>query len=80
MGSPSYYHNDLKDSCVLKQNLQLGTTNLNLLCGRGEIKDSYMRLVTTKEVFKLRMSSLLNPHNVELKFPLINFPELVTVQ
>ena len=33
MGSPSYYHNDFKDSCVLKQNLQLGKTNLNLLCG-----------------------------------------------
>ena len=33
MGSPSFYYNDLKDSCVLEQNLQLGNTSLNLLCG-----------------------------------------------
>ena len=66
MGSPSYYHNDFKDSCVLKQDLQLGKTNLNLLCGRGEINNSYMRLVTTKEVFKLRMSFLLTTPKVEL--------------
>ena len=39
--------------------------------------NSYMRLVTAKEVFKLRMSSLLTPPKVELKFPLVNFPELV---
>ena len=45
--------------------------------GRGEIKNSNMRLVTTKEVYKSRMSSLLTPPKVELKFPLVNFPELV---
>ena len=33
MGSASFYYNDLKDSCVLEQNLLLGETSLNLLCG-----------------------------------------------
>jgi hypothetical protein len=45
--------------------------------GRGEIKNSNMRVVTTKEIYKSRMSSLLTPPKVELKFPLVNFPELV---
>ena len=31
----------------------------------------------TKEVYKSTMSSLLTPPKVELKFPLVNFPELV---
>ena len=34
-------------------------------------------MVTTKEIYKSRMSSLLTPPKVELKFPLVNFPELV---
>ena len=45
--------------------------------GRGEIKNSNIRMVTTKEIYKSRMSSLLTPPKVELKFPLVNFPELV---
>jgi hypothetical protein len=45
--------------------------------GRGEIKNSNMRVVSTKEIYKSRMSSLLTPPKVELKFPLVNFPELV---
>ena len=44
---------------------------------RGEIKNSNVRVVTTKEIYKSRMSSLLTPPKVEIKFPLVNFPELV---
>ena len=45
--------------------------------GRDEIKNSNMQEVTTKEIYKLRMSSPLTPPKIEHKFPLINFPGLV---
>ena len=45
--------------------------------GRGEIKNSTMKLVTTKEIYKSRISSLLTPPKIEAKFPLVNFPQLV---
>ena len=45
--------------------------------GRGEIKNSNMRVVMTKEIYKSRMSSLLTPPKVELRFPLVNFPKVV---
>ena len=41
--------------------------------GRGEIKNTNVISVTTES----RMSSLLTPPKVELKFPLVNFTELV---
>ena len=36
-----------------------------------------MKSVTTKEIYTSRMADLLVPPKVELKFPLVNFPELV---
>ena len=45
--------------------------------GRGEIKNSNTQEVTTKEIYKSRMSSLLTPPKIETKFPLVNFPKLV---
>jgi hypothetical protein len=45
--------------------------------GRGEVKSSNMRAVTTKEIYKSIMSSLLTPPKVESKYPLVNFQELV---
>ena len=45
--------------------------------GRDEIKSSNMQEVTTKDIYKLRMSSLLTPPKIKQKFPLINFPRLV---
>ena len=45
--------------------------------GRDEIKSSNMQAVTTKDIYKLRMSSLLTPPKIKHKFPLINFPRLV---
>ena len=51
MGSPSYYHNDFKDSCVLKKNLQLGKTNLNLLCGLMSSQLHFLQSVIFGENF-----------------------------
>ena len=45
--------------------------------GRGEIKNSNVRIVTTREIYKSRMSSLLTPPKVEAKFPLVKFSVLV---
>ena len=45
--------------------------------GRGEIKTTNVKTVTTKGIYKSRMSSLLSPPKVELKFPSINFSEIV---
>ena len=45
--------------------------------GRGELNGNNMQAITTKEMYMSRMDDLLTPPKVELKFPLINFPELV---
>ena len=45
--------------------------------GRGEAKYSNVRSVTTIEIYKSRMSSLLTPPKVEQKFPHVNFGQLV---
>ena len=45
--------------------------------GRGEIKNSNVRIVTTREIYKSRMSSLLTQPKVEAKFPLVKFSVLV---
>ena len=45
--------------------------------GRGELNGNNMQAITTKEMYMSRMDHLLTPPKVELKFPLINFPELV---
>ena len=45
--------------------------------GRGGINNSNVRVATTKDIYNSRMSSLLTPPKVEIKFPLVNFPELV---
>ena len=45
--------------------------------GRGEINGNNMKVVTTKEIYIARMDDLLTPPKVELKFPLVNFQELV---
>ena len=45
--------------------------------GRGEVKNSNLKGVTTRAVYKSRMSSILTPPKVELKYPLINFQETV---
>ena len=44
---------------------------------RGEIKNTDVKKVTTKEIYMSRMYSLLSPPKVELKFLLTNFSELV---
>ena len=45
--------------------------------GRGEIRPSNVTVVTTKEIYKSRMVSLLLTPKVEAKFPSVNFPHLV---
>ena len=45
--------------------------------GRGEIKENNVKSITTKEIYVARMDDLLNPPKVEVKFPLVNFQELV---
>ena len=45
--------------------------------GRSEINENNMNLVTTKEMYKARMKDLLSPPKVEVKFPQVNFQELV---
>ena len=45
--------------------------------GRGEIKENNVKSITTKEIYVARMDDLLNPPKVEMKFPLVNFQELV---
>ena len=45
--------------------------------GRGEVKNNNLKGVTTRAVYKSRMSSILTPPKVELKYPLTNFQETV---
>ena len=45
--------------------------------GRGEVTRSNLKGVTTKTLYKSRMSDLLMPPKVELKYPLTNFKESV---
>ena len=45
--------------------------------GRGEVKRSNMKAVTTKAIYTSRMKDLLVSPKAELKFPQVNFKELV---
>jgi hypothetical protein len=45
--------------------------------GRDEVKNSSLKGVTTKAIYKSRMSSMFTPPKVELKYPLTNFQETV---
>ena len=45
--------------------------------GRGEVKNSNVRSVTTRDIYRSRMSSLLTAPKLELKFLHINLPQLV---
>ena len=45
--------------------------------GRGEVKRSNVKNVTTKGIYSSRMCDLLLPPKVELKYPRVNFHELV---
>ena len=45
--------------------------------GRGEVKESNIKTVTTKDIYQLRMEDLLTPPKIDAKFPLVNFQELV---
>ena len=44
---------------------------------RGEINENNMKSVTTKEMYINRMEDLLTPPKVEIKYPQVNFQELV---
>ena len=44
--------------------------------GRGEVTRNNLKLVSTKAIYFSRMNDLLTPTK-ELKFPQVNFPELV---
>ena len=44
---------------------------------RGDIRDSNMKVITTKAIYLSRMKDLLVPPKVEIKFPQVNFQELV---
>ena len=44
---------------------------------RGEVKETSIKIVTTKAIYESRMEDLLTPPKVEAKFPLVNFQELV---
>ena len=45
--------------------------------GRDEVKETNIKTVTTKEIYASRMDDMLMPPKVEVKFPLVNFRELV---
>jgi hypothetical protein len=45
--------------------------------GRGEVKNRNLKGVTTREIYKSRMSSIGTPPKVEQKHPLVNFPNIV---
>lgn len=45
--------------------------------GRGEVRNSNLKGVTTREIYKSRMSSSSTPPKVEIKYPLVNFPNIV---
>ena len=45
--------------------------------GRNEINGNNIKSVTTKEMYLARMDDLFNPPKVEMKFPQVNFQELV---
>ena len=45
--------------------------------GRGEVKRSNVKNVRTKGIYSSRMCDLLLPPKVELKYPQVNFQELV---
>ena len=44
--------------------------------GRGEVKNRNLRGVTTREIYKSRMSSKVTP-KVEQTYPHANFPNIV---
>ena len=45
--------------------------------GRGKVKNSNLQGVTTRAIYKSRMSSMITPPKVEQKYPLTNFQETV---
>jgi hypothetical protein len=45
--------------------------------GRGEVQNSNMKVVMTREIYRSRMASLLTPPKAENKFPLVNFPNIL---
>jgi len=45
--------------------------------GRNEVKETNVKTVTTKEIYASRMEDILLPPKVEVKFPSVNFQELV---
>ena len=45
--------------------------------GRNGVKETNVKTVTTKEIYASRMEDILLPPKVEVKFPSVNFQELV---
>jgi hypothetical protein len=84
--SPSYILNFLCEKKILQRSQKHSKLKLNTnilldtfleAVGRGEVKRSNMKAVTTKAIYTSRMKDLLIPPKAKLKFPQVNFKEIV---